>query len=225
MDLDLPSVTRDAQRVFEVVRDGGVALIPLDVAYALIASTPAAVRRVYEAKGRDYGKPMGLVGGQPAHEALHQLDDARRAMVRAITVEHDLPLSVVAPYRSGHAYLAGLDPFVLETSTRDGTLNLLLNAGVLRTQLASLCWAQGVAIVGTSANLSLSGSRYSVQTIDPAIVRACDVVIDCGVSRYVNTAGQSSTIIDFGTMRLLRQGVCGDAILSLLRSRFGVSLS
>ena len=55
MDLDLPSVTRDAQRVFEVVRDGGVALIPLDVAYALIASTPAAVRRVYEAKGRDYG--------------------------------------------------------------------------------------------------------------------------------------------------------------------------
>ena len=114
---------------------------------------------------------------------------------------------------------------MLETSTRDGTLNLLLNAGVLRTQLASLCWAQGVAMVGTSANLSLSGSRYSVQTIDPAIVRACDVVIDYGVSRYVNTAGQSSTIIDFGAMRLLRQGVCGDAILSLLRSRFGVSLS
>jgi hypothetical protein len=37
--------------------------------------------------------------------------------VRTITVEHDLALSVVASYRTGraaHAYLAALDPFVLD---------------------------------------------------------------------------------------------------------------
>ncbi len=221
---DAAQIATDAQRVFDVVRDGGVALIPLDVAYALVARTPQAVRRVYTAKGREFGKPMGLVGGQPTHEALHVLDAGKRAMVQAITVEQDLPLSVVAPYREKHPYLARLDPWVLAQSTQAGTLNLLLNAGALRSSLARLCWEQGVAMVGTSANLSLSGSRFSVATVDAAIVDVCDLVIDYGRSRYENPQGSSSTIIDFGNMRLLRHGVCGDSILRLLRSQFGVTL-
>lgn len=218
------TIEADARRVFEVVRDGGVALIPLDVAYALVARTADAVRRVYAAKGREFDKPMGLVGGLPAHDALHLLDAGKRAMVRAIVMEHDLPLSVVAPYREGHAYLAGLDLFVQRQSTRAGTLNLLLNAGALRTRLAQLCWSAGVAMVGTSANLSLTGSRFSVTAVDAAIVAACDLVIDHGTSRYQNRHGQSSTIIDFANLRLLRHGVCGDTILQVLQSQFGVTL-
>ena len=217
-------IAADALRVFEVVRDGGVALIPLDVAYALVARTPQAVRRVYAAKGREFGKPLGLVGGQAAHEALHVLDAERRAMVHAVTVEHDLPLSVVAPFRPAHPYLTALDPWVLNSSTRAGTLNLLLNAGALRTELARRCWEAGVALTGTSANLSLTGSRFSVQSVDPAIIAACDVVIDYGVSRYNNVAGRSSTIVDFAQMRLLRHGVCGEAIVNVLREQFGVTL-
>ena len=221
---DLAAIDADALRVFEAVRDGGVALIPLDVAYALVARSADAVRRVYAVKGREFDKPMGLVGGLPAHQALHVLDAHKQAMVHAIVVEHNLPLSVVAPYREGHAYLAGLDAFVLAQSTHAGALNLLLNAGTLRTRLAQLCWDHGVAMVGTSANLSLSGSRFSVATVDTAIVAACDVVIDHGVSRYENRDGKSSTIIDFSNLRLLRHGVCGEAILHVLQSRFGVTL-
>ncbi len=159
---DAAQVERDARRVFDVVRGGGVALIPLDVAYALVASTPESVRRIYTAKGRDFSKPMGIVGGWAAHEALHVLDESRRAMVRAITVDHDLPLSVVAPYWPDHAYLCQLDAFVLRQSTLDGTLNLLLNAGPLRTRLAALCWEHGAPMVGTSANVSMTGSCYSM---------------------------------------------------------------
>jgi tRNA A37 threonylcarbamoyladenosine synthetase subunit TsaC/SUA5/YrdC len=220
---DAAQIAADAQHVFAVVRDGGVALVHLDVAYALVARTAAAVRRVYAAKGREYGKPMGLVGGYAAHLALHELDDKRREMVRAIAVEHALPLSVVAPYRADHPYLAGLDPFVLQHCTHDGTQNLLLSAGDLRTALAQICWEQGVAMVGTSANLSLTGSRFCVNEIDPGIIAACDVVVDYGLSRYANAEGRSSTIIDFGRMRLLRLGVCGNAILAILRDRFGVT--
>lgn len=218
-------VQADAQRVFDVVRAGGVAIIHLDVAYAMVARSGQAVRRVYAAKGRDYGKPMGLVGAWEAHEALHALDAEKRAMVRAITIEHDLPLSVVAPYRATHAYFSSLDPFVLRQSTQAGTLNLLLNAGVLRTRLARLCWEAGVAMVGTSANLSLSGSRFHVAQLEPAIRAAADIVIDYGESRYANDAGRSSTIIDFARMRLLRRGVCADAIVAVLRNQFGVNFS
>lgn len=222
---DLAAIEADALRVFDVVRDGGVALIPLDVAYALVARTADAVRRVYAAKGRKFNKPMGLVGGLPAHAALHVLDARKQAMVHAIVVDHDLPLSVVAPYREASPYLAGLDPFVLQQSTHAGTLNLLLNAGALRTRLAQICWEQGVAMVGTSANLSLSGSRFSIATVDAGVIAACDVVIDHGVSRYENREGRSSTIIDFANLRLLRHGVCGEAILQVLQSRFGVRLT
>ncbi len=221
---DLATIEADALRIFNVVRDGGVALIPLDVAYALVARTADAVRRVYAAKGREFNKPMGLVGGQPAHQALHVLDAQRQAMVQAIVVAHDLPLSVVAPYREADAYLASLDPFVRGQSTHAGTLNLLLNAGALRTRLAQLCWADGMAMVGTSANLSLSGSRFSVATVDAAVIAACDLVVDHGTSRYANNEGRSSTIIDFANLRLLRRGVCGNAILQVLASQFGVRL-
>lgn len=221
---DAARIEADAQRVFEVVRDGGVALMPLDVAYALVARTPEAVHRVYAAKGRDYAKPMGLVGGIAGHEALQVLDADTRAMVRAITQEHDWPLSVVAPYVTEHPYLVQLDPWVLRQSTYAGTLNLLLNAGALRTRLAQLCWDAGVAMVGTSANVSRAGAKYRVADVEPEILRVCDVVIDYGISRYQNVEGRSSTIIDFAHLRLLRLGVCGDAILGLLRGHFGLTL-
>lgn len=218
-------VEADAQRVFDVVRAGEVAIIHLDVAYAMVARSAQAVRRVYAAKGRDYGKPMGLVGGWEAHQALHALDAEKHAMVRAITIDHNLPLSVVAPYRATHPYLSSLDPFVLGQSTQAGTLNLLLNAGALRTRLARLCWEAGVAMVGTSANLSLSGSRFRVAQLEPPIRAAADVIIDYGESRYANAAGRSSTIVDFARMRLLRRGVCAEQILAVVCNQFGVNLS
>lgn len=215
-------VERDAQRVFAAVRGGGVALIPLDVAYAVVAATPEAVRRIYAAKGRDLSKPMGIVGSIAAHESMHVLDESRRAMVRAITVDHDLPLSVVAPYRPEHTYLRKLDVWVLRQSTLDGTLNLLLNAGPLRTRLADLCWVHGVPMVGTSANVSMTGSCFSMQSMDTRIKEICDLVVDYGDSRYRNAEGLSSTIIDFGALRLVRRGVCYERIRDILRTEFGV---
>lgn len=217
-------IARDAQRVFDVVREGGVALIPLDVAYALVAATPAAVKRIYAAKGRDVSKPMGIVGGLPAHDALHDLDERKHAMVRAITVKHNLPLSVVAPYRREHPYLQRLDAFVRRQSTRNGTLNLLLNAGALRTCLAQLCWEHNEPMAGTSANVSLTGSRYTTADMDAEILSICDVVIDYGRSRYHNAAGLSSTIIDFAAMRVVRRGVCFEDICKVLRDDFGAIL-
>lgn len=224
-DGSMGAVERDARRVFDVVRGGGVALIPLDVAYALVAAAPDAVRRVYAAKGRDYSKPMGIVGGLAAHEALHVLDERRSAMVHAIVATHNLPLSVVARYRSDHSYLQQLDAFVLRQSTRDGTLNVLLNAGSLRTQLAQLCWDHGQPMVGTSANRSLTGSCYRVEDVPDGIRDVCDLVLDYGPSRYCNTKGLSSTIINFDELRVVRRGVCFEQIRAALEREFAQDLA
>lgn len=217
-------VSADAERVMKVLVDGGVAIIYLDVAYAVLGRSEESVRRIYAAKGRSFSRPTGIVGCLELHDELHLLDDAKREMVRAVTVTHGLPLSVIAPFRRDHPFLANLDPFVLNNANKDGTLNLLLNAGRLRDAIARLSWQRMTPLVGSSANVSLSGSKFRVEDIEPAIRGAADIVVDYGVSRYHNPSGRSSSMIDFRDFTIVREGVCFDAIRSVLEGEFGVRL-
>ena len=217
-------VIDDAQRVFDCVRDGGIAIIHLDVAYAVLAHTPGAVRKFYAAKNRSYSKPTGIVANHALHEELHILGELQRRMVRAITVEHDLPLAVIAPYRSDHALLRRMDPFVFGQAVKGATLNILLNAGMLRTAIADLAIAQGLLFVGTSANTSLAGSRYRLDDIEHHVRAIADVEIDYGLCRFVNAEGLSSTMIDFSTYRVQRAGVCFAEIAAIMQNEFGVTL-
>jgi tRNA A37 threonylcarbamoyladenosine synthetase subunit TsaC/SUA5/YrdC len=217
-------VSADAERVMQVLVDGGVALIYLDVAYAVLGRSEASVRRIYAAKGRSFSRPTGIVGCLPMHDEVHVMDARGREIVRAVTVRHGLPLSVIAPFRRDHPFLGNLDPFVLDNANKDGTLNLLINAGRLRDAIARLSWARGVPLVGSSANVSLTGSKYRVEDIEPPILDAADIVIDYGESRYANPQGRSSTMIDFRDFSVVREGVCFEPIRDVLRGEFGVEL-
>jgi tRNA A37 threonylcarbamoyladenosine synthetase subunit TsaC/SUA5/YrdC len=217
-------VAADARRVFECVRDGGIAVIHLDVAYAVIAHTAGAVRKFYEAKHRSYSKPTGIVANTAAHEALHVLGEPQRRMIRTITRKHGLPLAVIAPYRKDHPLLRSMDPFVFAQAVKGDTLNILLNAGSLRTAIADLAIADGRVFVGTSANTSLAGSRYRVEDIEDEVRGIADIVIDYGPSKYANAEGLSSTMIDFSTYRVQRAGVCFDAIAAVMKNEFGITL-
>src|ERR1700761_3262599 len=86
-------IEADAQRVFDVVAGGGVAVIYLDVAYAVLGRTEESVRRIYGAKNRSFSKPTGIVGCLAIHDDLHILGEREKAVVRAVTVKHDLPMA------------------------------------------------------------------------------------------------------------------------------------
>ena len=47
-------LTNDIARLFEALAGGGIGLVPLDVAYAVIATTPSGIRRIFEVKRRSY---------------------------------------------------------------------------------------------------------------------------------------------------------------------------
>lgn len=217
-------VARDARRVFECVRDGGVAIIHLDVAYAILGHTAESVKRIYGAKNRAYSKPTGILGNQRVHEELHVLGDLQRRMVRSITQDHDLPLAVIAPYRRDHPLLGAMDPFVFGNAVKGDTLNVLLNAGTLRTRIADLAVGQGMLFVGSSANTSLAGSRYRLADIEAEVRAIADIEIDYGESQYANPQGLSSTMIDFSTYRVQRAGVCFAQIAAVMKAEFGVTL-
>ena len=217
-------IAADARRVFEAVRGGGIAIIHLDVGYAVLAHTADAVRRIYAAKRRGFDKPTGLLGNYALHEALHVLGAREREMVRRLTHDHDLPLAVIAPYRKEHPLLAKLDPFVHRNAVKNDTLNILLNAGELRNAVADLALAHEVVCVGSSANVSLSGTKYRLENVDSELRAIADVETDYGLCAHHNPQGLSSTMIDFTTFRVQRAGACFDRIANVMQQEFGIEL-
>jgi len=222
--LSAETIERDAKRVFDVLAGGGTAIIYLDVAYAILGRSEDSVRRIYAAKSRSFSRPTGIVGCLELHDTLHIMDERKREIVRAVTVKHDLPLSVIAPFKNDHAYLRNLDPFVLNNANKDGTLNLLLNAGRLRNRVSVMSYEEMTPLVGSSANISLTGSKYRVEDIEPKMLAAADIVIDYGLSRYHNPQGRSSTMIDFRDFSVVREGVCFAQIQDVMRDEFDVEL-
>ena len=218
------NIAADARQVFEVVRDGGIAVIHVDVGYAVLAHAADAVRRIYAAKRRSFDKPTGLLGNHALHEMLHILGDREREMVRRITQDHDLPLAVIAPYRQDHPLLDTLDPFVRKQAVKNDTLNILLNAGELRNAIADLAIAGATICVGSSANVSLTGTKYRLEDVDPEIRRIADIETDYGLCAHHNPQGLSSTMIDFTTFRVQRAGACFGRIAEVMRREFGVEL-
>jgi tRNA A37 threonylcarbamoyladenosine synthetase subunit TsaC/SUA5/YrdC len=213
----------EAARVHDALLASEVAIIPLDVAYAVVGATEPAIRAIFAAKGRAWSKPSGLFGSLAWSDALHILPDERRRAARALAAA-GLPFSIVAPFRPEHPALASTERFVIERSSKEGTLDMLINAGALHDALAALSLARGRPVFGSSANRSLSGSRYRLADVEPEVRAAASVEIDHGRSRYANDAGLSSTILDFRDFTVIRRGVCFEPIAALLARDFAVTL-
>lgn len=214
----------DIARLFDAFATGGVGIVPLDVAYAVVATQPSGIRRIFEAKQRSYDKPSGMFGNWRLSREIHVMDERRHAMVREIIELEGVPFSVVAPFRADHPLFAAVDPFVMRNSSKGGTLDMLLNAGQFHDAIAEGSIARGIAVFGSSANLSLTGSKYRFADIDAPIRAAASVSFDYGQSKYAHKDGLSSTIIDFTDFSVLRVGHCFDRLVEAFASRFGVTL-
>ena len=214
---------RDARRVYETLVAGGIGIVPTDVGYVILGIAGEAIWKIFEVKRRKPEKLNAMCGCLEMHRDLHVLDDERRAIVSAIIGDANLPMGTVAPGRLDHPALASLDRDVLDQTTDEGTVAMLLNAGPLLDTLARIAFADNRLVIGSSANISLRGVKFRAGDIEPEIREAADIVIDYGLARW-NRYGKSSTMIDVGRMRVVRYGSCFDLIDDLLRRRFDISL-
>ena len=189
-----------------------------------MGATSEAIRRTQRAKGRAPSKYNAFTGGLALHDEVHVLDERARDMVRLLTVGYDLPVGVIAPCRKDHAIFRNLEPDVYAQSTYRDTAALLLNGGPLLVELGRLSHAHGIGVIGSSANRSLQGTKFRVRDIEPEIIAAADEIIDYGLVRWA-TYGKSSTMIDFGALRVTRVGACFDLIDDAVQRHFGVALA
>jgi len=216
-------VRGDAERAFRVIERGGIAILPLTVAYAIACRTEAAIRKIYETKRRSFSKVTGIMGTPALQRELHVLD-ARAQQIVDRLVELDIPIGVIAPYRADHPHLSTFEPFVLQNAAVGGTMNVLLNVGALFSRMAELSVAEGVPVVGASANLSLSPTKFRLEDIEPELRAIADIALDYGPSTHASANGLASTMIDFSTMRVQRAGACFERIAGLLEREFGIAL-
>jgi tRNA A37 threonylcarbamoyladenosine synthetase subunit TsaC/SUA5/YrdC len=222
--IDAAEIMPAAERVFATIRSGGIAIIPLDVAYAIVGHGEDAVRRMFAAKQRSFTKANGMFGSFALMREILHLLPRHTDMVRAVVQDHDLPMSVVAAYRADHPMVAALAPFVLERSTQSDTMDMLLNAGALHNAMTRLALEHQYAIVGSSANASLTGSKFTLDEVDDQVKAVGDILVDGGRCKYANPERISSTIVRFPDLTVLRFGCCYEQIRGIFTREFAVDL-
>jgi tRNA A37 threonylcarbamoyladenosine synthetase subunit TsaC/SUA5/YrdC len=221
---DPQTVQRDARRVFNMMQSGGVSIIPFDVSYAIFAHTARAVERIYELKNRSNAKPNGVLGTWDTFNEVIACEPMDRDIVKCITRDHDLPLSVVGTYRADHDFLRTVQHGALRRSTKGPTMDLLMNAGPLHQELARLSFEACAPLMGSSANRSLAGNKFELNDIEPEVLNHVDIAVDYGRCRYANPYFVGSTIIEMGSRRVLRFGCLYEQIQAILNKQFGLDL-
>lgn len=219
-----PDAKADARRVFEVLQTGGVALVPTEVGYGLMASSTEAIQKAFAAKKRRPGHAQGVIGSWKLHQELHVLSDEKLEMIRVLHQDLDMSFGVVAPYRSDHPILQQLTPATMANTTKNNTLGIYIGGSSLMMELNRLNDEAGQLMLGSSANLTGTGQKFRVEDVDDGIKEASDIIVDYGLQRYHIYGGRPSTIIDFENMKVLRVGSSYELLRERLKKYWGVDL-
>ncbi|MCZ4316487.1 Sua5/YciO/YrdC/YwlC family protein [Comamonadaceae bacterium G21597-S1] len=214
----------DAEQAMDVMAGGGIAILPNDVGYSLIAAHRPALRRIFETKKRAPSKLNAMLGDDALHCELHVVSARGRAIVQAITQDYDLPLGLIAPCRTDHPLLRALDADTFERSTKGDTLLMLLNAGPFHREITRLSRERQTLLFGSSANLSMHGTKFRVEDMEPEITAIADLVVDYGLMKY-HTWKASSTLLNCETLEVVRHGSCFENIADIVQRHFGVALA
>lgn len=214
----------DCNAVLDTLEAGGVAIIPTCLTYAIVGHRAGAIAAIFAAKARSYSKPCGLFGSLAMSREVHDLPADKHEIMRVLKDEEELPFSIVAPFRRSQPLLARLDPFVVQNSSKDGTMDMVVSGGPFVAKLAELSLVRGIAAFGSSANRSLGGSKYRLSDVEPEVLAPAALLLDYGVSRYATDLGLSSTIIDFRDFSVVRVGHEFAKLKEVFGRRFGIAL-
>ncbi|KAJ5469190.1 hypothetical protein N7475_006942 [Penicillium sp. IBT 31633x] len=218
-----PSPKEDALAVFQVLKRGGIAILPMNVGYGITAICPNALDRIFHTKQRQPHKRHAMIGSFSLHRDIHVLPPQQAGMVELLTVDLNLPLGVVAPYRLDHPIIQKLPSGILKQSTVEETLAMLVNGGALLEELSRLATKEELPLLGSSANITGKGAKVVVENIEPEILKVADIVIDYGKQKFY-CPRVSSTMIDFRTVKIVRYGACYDVVQDALWRFYGVKV-
>jgi len=91
-------------------------------------------------------------------------------------------------------------------------------------EIARLARENSFAVAGSSANRSLTGSKFVFEDIEDQVRDIADITIDYGLVPYNNDKGLGSSIVDLVSYETIRVGAVYDEICDILLDRFDIDL-
>jgi L-threonylcarbamoyladenylate synthase len=180
----------------DAIAAGDLVVYPTETVYGLggDATSPTAVERIFDAKGRSRDKPLSL--GVPDLDTARQYTRLTPRDERFIETFLPGPVTVVveADPSLPDALTAGRDRVGLRIPDHD-------------IALAFLRATAPTPVTATSANRSGAGSVRRVDDISPQVRDECAVVIDGG-----ETPGTESTVVDPSLNVVHRRGANAEAV-------------
>ena len=183
----VPATAENIRRAVEVVRRGGLAIVPTETVYGVAAraDSPEAVARLYAAKGRDEGKRVAFFAGG--------IEGVRAAGVR----------TGVAAERLAGAFWPGPLTMVLQNAQGGWDGYRVPDHAVALAWLRQLDFPVAV----TSANRSGESDARTAQAAWDALAPHVELALDAGPG----AVGQASTVVKVGddAVEILRAGPIG----------------
>lgn len=181
-------------RAAELLRAGKLVAFPTETVYGLGANAldPAAIERIYVAKGRPSYNPLivHVASADGAHAVAANWPERAELLASAFWPG---PLTIVLPKRPEvpDGVTAGLGSVAVRVPSHPVALALIA--------------AAGVPVAAPSANRSMMLSPTSAQHVVTSLDGAVDMILDGGAT----TVGIESTVVDLTTEkpRLLRPGM------------------
>jgi len=200
---------RVVESAAQVLRDGGLAVVPTDTVYGLVCDPgrPAAVDRIYRVKRRKRELPLSLLLNNMGEVAAY-VEDPPEVAVRAMQQFWPGPLTII---------LGRCKETAGAVRARRRSIGLRLPAHMVPRLVAG---EAGFALASTSANPSGQPSPVTGTEAARALSGLVEIVLDAGRAPL----GQESTIVDFtlSPPRLLREGALAvERILEVVGSLDG----
>ncbi len=201
--VNLPYAIRETHAA---LKQGGVAVVPFNVAYALVGQTPAAIQRIFELKGRPPEKSCVVLGNPDIfRELAHPKNHGKIGFTK--------PVGLVTRINVSSLFI----PLLSDTVRVRDTVAIFLNMGEFGEPLAAMAFEQGGLVFGSSANRSGNGNHFHFSNVEREIVDHATISINGGATAFSTLRpdgkGVGSTILDLEKGIVVRDGLeCAEIV-------------
>jgi tRNA A37 threonylcarbamoyladenosine synthetase subunit TsaC/SUA5/YrdC len=207
-----------AARVVETMRDGGLGVVPFDVAYAFLGATRGAIERIFALKLRPGSKPCPMLATWAHFENATAAAPARVKAVRKVA-DAGLPVGIVTSVDWKSDVAKSVPGDARDLLAKDNKLAMFINMGGLSDLLLARADEVGIRLFGSSANISGTGNSFRLDEVPEAMLDLVDITCEAATCRYANTERMASSIVDVDAGTFIREGIVARDIARLMGIR------
>lgn len=161
---------------YSAIKQGGLAIIPSRVGYTLLGNSDSSIRKMYNIKGRPLSKPCVLLTTLSDMCEMAEVQGEHIRLIQAIDRRQLLCGFILK--RKEHPTLSTLPKWTNRQSQKDNTSCYVIHGGKYIEHLVTLAKADGIMIVGSSANKSGTGNEGHFKRIPVEIRSSVDAYVN-----------------------------------------------